>query len=115
VTLENWRLMVQSIQPFFHLLITKKMSFLTKVTRLVAGLSCLYSLTIGEQTKCDVLWHRGIIMTENLIKNAMHAIETMDHSREATLRRLQRAGILTKTGRMTAFYRRCIQAQTPKG
>ena len=61
------------------------------------------------------LWHRGIIMTENLIKNAMHAIETMDHSREATLCRLQRAGILTKTGRMTAFYRRCIQAQTPKG
>jgi hypothetical protein len=54
VTLENWRLMVLSIQPFFHLLITKKMSFLTKVTRLVAGLSSLYSLTIGELTKCDV-------------------------------------------------------------
>ena len=53
-------------------------------------------------------------MTENLIKNAMHAIETMDHSREAALRRLQRAGVVTKTGRMTAFYRRCIQAQTPK-
>ena len=61
------------------------------------------------------LWHRGVIMNENLIKDAMHAIETMDHSREATLCRLQRAGILTKTGRMTAFYRRCIQAQTPKG
>jgi hypothetical protein len=54
-------------------------------------------------------------MNENLIKDALHAIETMDHSREAALRRLQRAGILTKTGRMTAFYRRCIQAQTPKG
>ena len=61
------------------------------------------------------LWHRGIIMTENLIKDTLHAIETMDHSREAALRRLQRAGILTKTGRMTALYRRCIQAQTPKG
>ena len=61
------------------------------------------------------LWYRGIIMTENLIKDTLHAIETMDHSREAALRRLQRAGILTKTGRMTALYRRCIQAQTPKG
>jgi len=44
-------------------------------------------------------------MTENLIKNAMHAIKTMDHSREAALRRLQRAGILTKSGKMTALYR----------
>ena len=54
-------------------------------------------------------------MTENLIKNAMHAIKTMDHSREAALRRLQRAGILTKSGKMTALYRRCIKAQAPKG
>ncbi len=53
-------------------------------------------------------------MNENLIKDALHAIETMDHSREAALRRLQRAGIVTKSGRMTAFYRRCIKAQTPK-
>ena len=50
-----------------------------------------------------------------ILKDALHAIETMDHSREAALRRLQRAGIVTKSGRMTAFYRRCIQAQTPKG
>ena len=53
-------------------------------------------------------------MNENLIKDALHAIETMDHSREAALQRLQRVGIVTKSGRMTAFYRRCIKAQTPK-
>jgi hypothetical protein len=57
---------------------------------------------------------RGIVMTENLIKNALHAIETMDHSREAAIARLHRAGIVTKSGKMTAFYRRCIKAQTPK-
>lgn len=54
-------------------------------------------------------------MTENLIKDTLLAIKTMDHSREAALRRLQRAGILTKSGKMTALYRRCIKAQTPRG
>lgn len=54
-------------------------------------------------------------MTENLIKDTLKAIKTMDHSREAALQRLQRAGILTKSGKMTALYRRCIKAQTPQG
>lgn len=53
-------------------------------------------------------------MTENPIKHALHAIHTMDHSKEAALIRLQRAGILTKSGKMTALYRRCIAAQTAK-
>ena len=54
-------------------------------------------------------------MNEKLIKDTLHATRTIDHSREVTLRRLQRAGILTKSGKMTAFYRKCIEAQTPKG
>jgi len=53
-------------------------------------------------------------MTENPIKHALHAIHTMDHSKDAALIRLQRAGILTKSGKMTALYRRCIAAQTAK-
>lgn len=57
----------------------------------------------------------GRTMTENLIKDTLKAIKTMDHSREAALQRLQRAGILTKSGKMTALYRRCIKAQTPQG
>ena len=43
-------------------------------------------------------------MTENPIEHALHAIHTMDHSKEAALKRLQRAGILTKSGKMTAMY-----------
>ena len=54
-------------------------------------------------------------MNENFIKDTLHAIRTIDHSREATIARLHRAGIVTKTGKMTAFYRKCIKAQTPKG
>jgi len=53
-------------------------------------------------------------MTENLIEHALYAIHTMDHSKEAALKRLQRAGILTKSGKMTAMYRRCIAAQNVK-
>jgi len=55
-----------------------------------------------------------IRMTENLIEHALHAIHTMDHSKEAALKRLQRAGILTKSGKMTAMYRRCMAAQNVK-
>lgn len=54
-------------------------------------------------------------MTENLVADTLRAIETMDHSREAAIARLHRAGIVTKSGKMTAFYRRCIKAQTPRG
>ena len=54
-------------------------------------------------------------MNENLIKDTLHAIRTIDHSIEATIARLHRAGIVTKTSKMTAFYRKCIKAQTPKG
>ena len=57
----------------------------------------------------------GITMTENLIKDTLKAIKTIDHSKEAALHRLQRAGILTKSGKMTALYRKCIKAQTPHG
>ena len=50
-------------------------------------------------------------MTENPIKHALHAIHTMDHSKEAALARLQRAGILTKSGKMSRFYRSSEEAQ----
>jgi hypothetical protein len=50
-------------------------------------------------------------MTENPIKHALHAIHTMDHSKEAALIRLQRAGILTKSGKMTALYRSSEESQ----
>lgn len=57
----------------------------------------------------------GIVMIENLIKDTVKAIKTMDRSKEAAVTRLHRAGILTKAGKMTSFYRKCIAAQTPKG
>ena len=70
---------------------------------LVFDWSLWYILSVGDEC-----------MTENPIKHALHAIHTMDHSKEAALARLQRAGILTKSGKMTALYRRCIAAQTAK-
>ena len=73
------------------------------VRTLVFDCSLWYILGVGDEC-----------MTDNPIKHALHAIHTMDHSKEAALIRLQRAGILTKSGKMTALYRRCIAAQTAK-
>ncbi len=54
-------------------------------------------------------------MTINTVKETLRSIKEMDRSKSAAIARLQKAGILTKSGKMTALYRRCIKAQSLKG
>lgn len=45
------------------------------------------------------------LMTENIIERTLRAIKSADHSPEAARRRLLRAGIITKSGRLSKIYR----------
>lgn len=44
-------------------------------------------------------------MVENIIERSLKAIRSADHSPEAAYRRLLRAGIITKSGRLSKWYR----------
>ena len=44
-------------------------------------------------------------MEENIIERSLRAIRSADHSPEAAYRRLLAAGIITKSGRLSKWYR----------
>lgn len=44
-------------------------------------------------------------MTEDIIEKARKALKSLDHSKEAAHQRLLRAGIITKSGRLSKIYR----------
>lgn len=50
-------------------------------------------------------------MTENIIERSLKAIRSLDHSKEAAHRRLLRAGIITKSGKLSKIYRPAASAK----
>lgn len=53
-------------------------------------------------------------MTTNVLDEVNSNIRNMDRSKEAAVKRLQRMGVLTKSGKMTSLYRRCMALQNTK-
>lgn len=44
-------------------------------------------------------------MAENIIERSLKAIRSLDHSKDAARQRLLRAGIITKSGKLSKNYR----------
>ncbi|MCF0217019.1 MAG: hypothetical protein HUK21_11175 [Fibrobacteraceae bacterium] len=44
-------------------------------------------------------------MTSNIVEECRKAIRSQEHTKEAALERLQRAGIVTKSGKLAKAYR----------
>ena len=54
-------------------------------------------------------------MILNPIEDTLEAIRSADRSKKAAMLRLQKAGVLTKSGKPSSLYRRSIVTQNSKG